>query len=270
MRLTFLGTGTSHGMPVVGCGCGACSSADPRDARYRASVLVEEEGPAGRSVLVVDAGPEFRLQALRSRIGRPGPRERLDALLLTHAHSDHVNGLDDLRPLTRNRVLPVYGDKDTLAETASRFAYAFRETQAGGGKPRIELLEPPEGGVDFGALRAVPVPVLHGRIPILGWRFGALAYLTDASSIPEASFGLLAGVEVLVVDGLRARPHETHFSFAEAIEAARRVGARRTWLTHICHESTHAEIEEYCAREGADVGARPAWDGLELEVQPEA
>jgi phosphoribosyl 1,2-cyclic phosphate phosphodiesterase len=266
MRLTFLGTGTSHGVPVIGCSCPTCASRDPRDARYRSSVLVESGGAAA----VVDAGPEFRLQALRARVGAPGGPARIDALLLTHAHSDHVNGLDDVRPLTRERVLPVYGNRATLDETAQRFAYVFRDTQEGGGKPRIELREAQPEGVEIGAaggeLLAVPVPVTHGSLGILGWRFGQLAYLTDASSIPEASFALLEGVRVLVVDGLRMKPHATHFSFGQAIEAARRIGARRTWITHICHESSHAQIEEYCGREGADVGAGPAWDGLSIEL----
>jgi phosphoribosyl 1,2-cyclic phosphate phosphodiesterase len=262
MRLTILGSGTSHGVPVIGCSCATCRSTDPRDARYRSSVLVEEGG----SAIIIDAGPEFRLQALRARVGAPGGPPRPEALLLTHAHSDHVNGLDDVRPFTRDRVLPVYGDRETLDETRSRFAYIFRDTQIGGGKPRIELREARAEGIEIGALRAIPVPVIHGDLTILGWRFDKLAYLTDASAIPESSFALLEGVEALVVDGLRTRPHATHFSFGQAIEAARRVGARRTWITHICHDSTHAQIEEYCRREGSDVDAHPAYDGLVVDI----
>jgi phosphoribosyl 1,2-cyclic phosphate phosphodiesterase len=255
MRIVFLGTGTSYGVPVIGCSCRTCSSPDPRDARYRASILVEEGG----SSVVVDAGPEFRLQALRAGV------RRLDALLLTHAHADHVNGLDDVRPLTGDAVLPVYGNAETLAETRERFLYIFKETQAGGGKPRIELREA-GASVEAGSLRFVPLPILHGSLPILGWRSGKFAYITDCSELPESTLPLLAGVEVLAINGLRRRPHATHFSIGQAIAAARRIGARRTWLVHMNHESTHAELEETCAREGGDVGARPAWDGLDLEV----
>jgi phosphoribosyl 1,2-cyclic phosphate phosphodiesterase len=255
MRVLFLGSGTSFGVPVIGCGCPVCASPDPRDKRYRASILIESGGAS----VVVDAGPEFRLQALRARI------TRLDALLLTHAHADHVNGLDDVRPLTRERVLPVYGNAPTLDETRERFAYIFRETQAGGGKPRIEL-RLAGGPVSAGGLELVPVPVLHGSLPILGWRTGSFAYITDCSELPSSSLPLLEGVETLVITGLRREPHATHFSLDQGMEAARRIGAKRTWLTHMNHESTHAELEEYCAARGADVGARPAWDGLEIEA----
>jgi phosphoribosyl 1,2-cyclic phosphate phosphodiesterase len=255
MRVVFLGSGTSFGVPVIGCSCPVCRSSDPRDRRYRASILIE----SGGSSVVVDAGPEFRLQALRAGISS------LDALLLTHAHADHVNGLDDVRPLTAKRVLPVYGNAETLAETRERFAYIFRETQFGGGKPRIDL-RMADGTVRAGGLSIVPVPIRHGVLPILGWRTGAFAYITDCSEIPETSLPLLAGVEVLVITGLRREPHATHFSIDQGIAAARHIGARRTWLTHMNHESTHAALEAYCAKAGADVGARPSWDGLEIEI----
>jgi phosphoribosyl 1,2-cyclic phosphate phosphodiesterase len=255
MRVRFLGTGTSFGVPAVGCGCAVCRSTDPRDFRFRASLLIE----SGGTVVVIDAGPEFRLQALRARISR------LDALLLTHAHADHANGLDDVRPLTREGELPVYGNRETLAELRERFAYVFRKTQEGGGKPRVDFREA-AGPLRAGSLEFVPVPVEHGELPILGWRTGSFAYLTDASRIPEPSFALLAGVRTLVVNGLRRKPHQTHFSIDQAIDAARRIGASETWLTHMNHETSHAGLEEYCAARGADVGARPAWDGLELEA----
>ena len=255
MRVVFLGSGTSFGVPVIGCGCAVCASGDPRDKRYRASVLIESGGAS----VVVDAGPEFRLQALRAGI------TRLDALLLTHAHTDHLGGLDDLRPLTSARILPVHGNAETLAETAERFAYVFRETQVSGGKPRIELRKA-EGPFDVGGMRVVPVPIRHGELPILGWRTGKFAYITDCSDLPESSIPLLSGVEVLVINGLRREPHATHFSLDQGMAAARRIGARATWLTHMNHESTHAELEDYCARNGEGLDVRPAWDGLELEI----
>jgi phosphoribosyl 1,2-cyclic phosphate phosphodiesterase len=260
MRVLLLGTGTSFGIPVIGCACPVCASPDPRDRRYRASILIEDRDAEGRaSTVVVDAGPEFRLQALRAGLSR------LDALLLTHAHADHVNGLDDVRPLTIESVLPVYGNAETLEETRERFAYIFRDTQLGGGKPRIELREA-HGPVRAGGLTVVPVPIRHGALPILGWRTGRFAYITDCSELPESSLPLLEGVEVLVINGLRRKPHTTHFSLDQGMDAARRIGARQTWLTHMNHESTQAELEEYCASRGADGGARPAWDGLELDI----
>jgi phosphoribosyl 1,2-cyclic phosphate phosphodiesterase len=260
MRVLFLGSGTSFGVPVIGCSCPVCASSDPRDKRYRASILIESRDAAGVvSTVVVDTGPEFRLQALRARI------TRLDAILLTHAHADHLNGLDDVRPLTIQSVLPVYGNASTLAETRERFGYIFRETQVGGGKPRIEL-KVAQGPLIAGGMSIVPIPVSHGKLPILGWRTGKFAYITDCSELPESSLSLLEGVEVLVINGLRRKPHATHFSLDQGMEAARRIGARQTWLTHMNHESTHAQLEEYCAERGADVGARPAWDALEFEV----
>jgi len=272
VRITFLGTGTSFGVPAIGCRCPVCSSPDPRDRRWRSSILVE----LGQTAIVVDAGPEFRLQCLRAGV------RSLDLLLLTHAHADHIAGLDDVRPLTHSRILPVYGNAEAIRETRARFAYAFAPLQAGGGLPRFELrLAPPEGielprgpggagesgaGESGAAPRILPIPLMHGILPILGWRIGDFAYLTDCSSIPNSSLRLLRGLRVLVIDGLRFRPHETHFSVDQALAAAAAVGAAETWLTHINHEASHAELEAYCAERGASVGARPAWDGLVLEL----
>ena len=175
MRIRFLGTGTSHGVPVLGCGCPVCSSADPRDTRYRSSVLVS--GDEGERILI-DAGPEFRLQALAARLSG------LDALLVTHAHADHVHGIDDVRPLTRGRPLPVYASGQDVAELRHRFSYAFSAGQAGGGKPRLELVDLDEPGGPDPAPRAVrvgsvavrPVPLMHGERRVLGYRLGGLAY----------------------------------------------------------------------------------------------
>lgn len=256
MRLIFLGTGTSHGIPVIGCACRVCRSPDPRDSRYRSSLFLSE----GDTSLLIDAGPELRLQALRAGF------DGLDALLLTHAHADHLHGLDDLRALTRGRPLPLYANRSTLDEVRERFAYVFRRSQIGGGKPRFDLREAPMEGFTLGGLRIVPIPLLHGELPVLGWRIGTFAYLSDCSCIPEESFPRLRGVEVVAIDGLRLRPHPTHFSVDQAIDAARKIGARETWIVHITHDHSHAELEAHCRERGADVGARPAWDGLELSL----
>lgn len=258
MNAVFLGTGTSHGVPVVGCSCPVCRSRDPRDSRYRASLLVRGDG--GERILV-DPGPEFRLQALRAGI------DRLDAVLVTHAHADHIHGLDDVRPLTREGVLPVWADRRAREELAVRFSYAFDPPQPGGGVPRILLREMPPDGIRVGGVEVRPVPILHGILPILGYRFGTFAYLTDCSEIPESSLALLEGVEILAIDGLRARPHPTHFSLSEAAEAARSLKVREAWIIHICHDHSHLELETLCAElSSPDCTVRPAWDGMELLV----
>lgn len=260
MTAVFLGTGTSHGVPVVGCPCPVCRSSDPRDSRYRASLLIR--GNAGERILV-DPGPEFRLQALRAGI------DRLDAVLVTHAHADHIHGLDDVRPLTRRAPLPVWADRAAAAELAVRFSYAFDPPQTGGGVPRILLREIPAPGIRVGSVEILPVPLMHGILPVFGFRFGAFAYLTDCSGIPEPSLPLLAGVEVLAIDGLRDRPHPTHFSISEAAEAARSLGVREAWIIHICHDHTHRDLEGLCADlSSPGFTIRPAWDGMELEIGP--
>lgn len=259
MTFTFLGTGTSHGIPVIGCTCPVCKSPDPRDRRWRTSLLVRE----GESVLVVDAGPEFRLQALRAGLGR------LDALLLTHAHADHIHGIDDIRPLTRGGVLPVYADRACIDELRQRFSYAFRQGgQIGGGRPRMETLEAPPR-LSVGSISVEPLPLLHGELPILGWKFGDFSWISDCSAIPESTLEIIKGAggqptRRLAIGGLRVRPHPTHFSIAQAIEAARAIGTRETWIIHLTHDHSHEELEVLCRSLGSDVGARPAWDGLVL------
>jgi phosphoribosyl 1,2-cyclic phosphate phosphodiesterase len=274
MKLFVLGSGTSHGIPVVGCGCPVCRSKDPKDKRTRTSLYIEGND---RERVVIDTGPEFRLQAIRAGI------TRLDAVLLTHAHADHVHGLDDVRPLSVERPLPVYGNRSTIEEVRERFAYVFRETQQGGGKPRIVLGEASRP-LAIGSLLFTPIPVKHGEIDILGWRIdgkdgtepaagsrGAV-YLTDTSAIPAKSRPLIGSPQVLIIGGLRMRPHATHFSFREALDAGVELGARRVFLTHICHDYTHREINRYCrdfaaARGLEDVSMEAAWDGMELDVK---
>ncbi|PKL08376.1 MAG: MBL fold metallo-hydrolase [Spirochaetae bacterium HGW-Spirochaetae-7] len=257
MRLRFLGTGTSHGVPVVGCSCAVCTSTDPRDSRYRCSAIVEGDGG---EVVLIDAGPEFRVQALRARLSR------LDAILVTHAHADHIHGLDDVRPLTRGKPLPVYASAPDIREIRARFAYAFMDSQAGGGKPRLELTEIAPDGVTIGSIKAIAVPLLHGTRRVFGYRIGGLAYLTDCSAIPESSMELLGDLDLLVIDALRLRSHPTHFSVDEAFRIALRLKPSALLLTHICHDLSHAQLEDHCARADLPFPTNPAWDGLEIDL----
>jgi phosphoribosyl 1,2-cyclic phosphate phosphodiesterase len=231
----------------------------------RSSLLIE--GVGGERV-VIDTGPEFRLQALRAKVSS------LDAVFLTHAHADHVHGLDDVRSLSRDREIPIYGNAKTMSELKERFAYAFQNTQRGGGKPRIKL-NVADQPVSIGGLTLTPVPVIHGALNILGWRISEAgkasfaAYLTDTSAIPESSLALIHGPALLIVGGLRERRHETHFSFEQALSAGASIGAKRVCLTHICHSHSHREIEDYCRhfRDAHGFGEtlmEPAWDQMEI------
>lgn len=253
MRATFLGTGTSTGVPVLGCPCAVCASSDPRDRRLRPSVLVEWAG----ATVLVDASVDFREQGIRVGL------RRLDAVLLTHAHADHVFGLDEMRQFNwrQGSAVPVFGSRETLAAVRRTFWYAFDEVQGGGGTPRLDLREV-EGPFGLLGRTVVPVPLLHGDLAILGYRIGRLAYLTDASRIPDASRALLAGLDVLVLNALRPRPHPTHFSLAEAIAEARAIGARRTLFTHMGHEMPHETTNAALPR-----GVELAWDGLVVEIE---
>jgi phosphoribosyl 1,2-cyclic phosphate phosphodiesterase len=207
--------------------------------------------------VLVDAGPDLRAQALRHDI------RRVDAIVFTHGHADHILGLDDVRRFNhlQQRTMPCYGDAHTIADVRQTFAYAFDpRTQKGGGLPRIAMFEI-AGAFCLGGLEIVPVPIFHGRRPILGLRAGAFAYLTDCSRIPEESFALLGDLDVLVIDALRDRPHPTHFTLAEAVEASRRIGARRTFFTHMCHDLPHEATSGRLPQ-----GMVLAYDGLVVNV----
>ncbi len=252
-RVRFLGTGTSHGVPMIGCRCAVCRSDDPRDRRLRPSILVTL---AGGARLLVDTSPDLRAQALAFGVSR------VDAILFTHAHADHVLGLDEVRRFNelQRAVIPCYGDRVTLTEVARTFAYVFRPHLQGGGVPEIRLF-PVGGPFGLGGADIVPVPLWHGRQQVLGWRIGPFAYLTDCSAIPGASWPLLDGVRVLVIDGLRYRPHPTHFTVDEALAVIGRVCPEQAYLTHICHDLGHAATS---ARLPA--GVHLAYDGLELTI----
>jgi phosphoribosyl 1,2-cyclic phosphate phosphodiesterase len=230
IRVTMLGSGTSTGVPVIGCTCAVCTSDNSRNKRWRPGLKLEMDG----QVVLVDTPTDLRAQALR--FGLP----RVDAVLFTHAHADHVFGLDDLRIFNfrQRSPIPCYGSAATLRALRQMFAYVFEEGQEGGGKPRLELVEV-NGNFALLDRIVVPVPVWHGGLEVYGYRFGNFAYVTDCNAIPDSSFELLAGVEVLILDALRYRPHSTHFSVAQAMDVAARIGASRTILTHLAHEIDH-------------------------------
>jgi phosphoribosyl 1,2-cyclic phosphate phosphodiesterase len=250
MRITFLGTGTSHGVPMIGCGCGTCTSADPRDRRTRPSILIDTDG--GASVLI-DTATDLRAQALACGV------TRVDAILFTHSHADHILGLDDVRRFNalKGGAIPAWADERSADDIRRTFFYIFDSaTPRGGGIPDIDL-RVVDGAIDLGGASFAPVPILHGARRILGWRVGRFAYLTDCSAIPDGSWPLLEGVDAVVVGALRHRPHPTHFTLAQAVDAATRIGAARAWFTHMAHDLPH---EATCARLPA--GMALAYDGL--------
>ena len=252
MKITFLGTGTSHGVPMIGCACATCRSSDPRDSRLRPSIFID----ATDTRILVDAGPDLRAQALAHGIAH------VDAILFTHGHADHILGIDDVRRFNaiQNGPMPCYGDEETLEDIRRMFGYVFdARAPKGGGLPRLELFRI-LGPFCVGRREVQPVPLWHGRRAILGFRLGAFAYLTDCSRIPDESWPLLSGLQVLVLDALREKPHPTHFSLSEAIAIAARIGAARTYFTHMCHDLQHAPT---CARLPETISL--AYDGLSVE-----
>jgi phosphoribosyl 1,2-cyclic phosphate phosphodiesterase len=258
MRLTFLGTGTSFGVPQIGCRCRVCTSGDPRDRRTRTGAVVETERGTR---LLIDTPPELRLQLVAAGM------DRVDAVLYTHDHADHVHGLDDLRAISvrRDTALPVYGAADTLERLAQRFPYIFDETVRplpGTSKPEGRLHVLHEGKtVTIGDAQVTPVVVPHGHLSVFAYRIGPLAYVTDAKRVPPAALSLLEGARVLVINALFRTEHPTHLSIPEAIATARLVGAERTFLTHLTHDNLHADLEAELPE-----GISPAFDGLTVRI----
>lgn len=263
IRVTVLGSGTSHGVPAIGCDCAVCRSTDPHDRRSRPSILIElaDAAPspfagAVRSILV-DTSTDLRTQALANNV------RRLDAILFTHTHADHVFGLDDVRRFNQMQktAIACYADDRTVASLRRMFAYVFEPPmQQGGGLPQLALFAL-AGAFSLGGVEIVPVTVLHGTLPVLGFRIGTFAYLTDCNRIPDESWPLLSGVRTLIIDALRHRPHSTHFSVNEAVDAAARIGANRAYFTHISHDLSHADTNAQLP-----AGVELAYDGLVLEI----
>lgn len=251
MKITILGSGTSTGVPMVGCHCPVCTSENPRDRRTRASILIETAG----KYILVDTSPDLRRQALRHRI------PHIDAVLLTHSHADHINGIDDLRGFhfIHRRLIPCYGSRETMDAVRRNFSYIFKGSEISGYAP---LLDPHtvSGTFHLFGRTFVPIDILHGDMPATGYRMNGAAYLTDCSSIPESSMDKLAGLDLLIIDALRYTPHENHFNIEGALRVVEKLKPRRAILTHLTHEVPYADGSRLPA------GVEFAYDGMTIEV----
>lgn len=254
VELTILGSGTSHGVPMIGCECAVCTSSDPRDRRTRASAFVRMGGVR----LLIDTSPELRLQCLAQGV------TEIDAVLFTHHHADHVSGIDDLRRFNwiMKKPVPLLGSERTLSNIRRMFLYAFEPAPGSPhSRPLLELREIGDAPFDVGGARIIPLPLLHGSLPVLGFRFGDVAYCTDCSEVPEDAMARMGGVRALVLDALRIDPHPAHLNVEQAIDVAKRVGAERTFFTHIAHQLGHAETNASLPH-----GIELAYDGLRITV----
>jgi phosphoribosyl 1,2-cyclic phosphate phosphodiesterase len=252
LRVVFLGTGTSTGVPVPGCDCPVCTSQDARNKRLRVAILLSWDGRC----VVVDTGPDFRQQMITQRV------RLIDGVLFTHYHADHLHGLDDIRTYCHRalRPIPLYGERPTLERIRRLFDYAFEDPAEGGGVPRVELHEVTGPFLLFGR-EVQPLRVWHGRTPVLAYRLGNFAYSTDCSDIPPETMEQLQGLDVLVLDALRPRPHSTHFSISEAVAVAEKLRPKRTYFVHMTHDVDHAAVNAQLPP-----GIALAYDGLEIRV----
>lgn len=252
-QITFLGTGTSNGIPVIGCQCAVCLSTDSRDKRSRTSAVVR----VGGRVILIDTATELRSQALATQL------DHVDVVLFTHAHADHTGGFDDLRRFNEmsQKHLPIYANPETAATLCLRFAYAFEDAfPFYGGKPDLYLNEV-SGPFEFEGIAITPIPVWHGKLSVLGYRIGDFAYVTDAKELPGQSLEALRGVDILVLNALRERPHPTHLSISEAVAIIENIGPRRAFLTHLSHEIGHVAASALLP-DGIEI----AYDGLTVET----
>lgn len=252
MQLTILGSGTSMGVPVIGCTCAVCTSSDPHNQRLRTSALLRQN----TTTILIDAGPDLRTQVLRARVSH------LDAVLLTHSHADHIGGIDDLRPFTMRTggALPIYGDSATLGRVRHMFDYAFDPAPSLSTRPQLET-HPLDGRFAVGAVNILPFRVMHGSHAITGYRCGPLAYITDASSLPPETMKLLTGLDVLVINALRFKPHPLHLSVDEALALVEILQPRRAYFVHITHDLDHAAVNAQLPPY-----AQLAYDGQVIEI----
>ncbi len=253
MKVTFLGTGTSQGVPVIGCECQVCRSLDFRDKRFRTSIHIEIDGVS----LVVDTGPDFRQQMLRAGI------KKLDGVLFTHEHKDHTAGLDDIRPFNfaQQKDMPIFGRRQVLDQIRQEFSYIFSHKKYPG-VPQVDCVEIDENPFHFNGITIIPIPVLHYKLPVLGFRIGDFSYITDANYISEESRKLLEGTEILVLNALQNEAHISHFTLEQAIVEAQKIGAKQTYFTHISHRLGLHDPVDSQLHDGMGL----AYDGLELTL----
>ena len=252
-KVTFLGTGTSHGVPMIACNCKVCTSNNPKNKRMRTSVLISQNGYN----ILIDATPELRLQCIKNNV------TRLDAVLITHPHADHIFGLDDLRRfnMVQRMDIPIYGTSETLDTIRNVFSYVFNnEPDPGGYKPRFSL-NTINSNLKIGNLSIESIEAIHGNGEVTGYRFEKFAYITDASEIPEKSLEKLQGLDVLVLGALRYVPHVKHFSIDQALHVVKQLKPRKTYFTHMCHDIEHEEDSRKLP-----AGVEFAFDGLEIEL----
>lgn len=251
MKITFLGTGTSTGVPEIGCRCAVCQSADKRDKRLRSSVLVEVDGKN----LLIDCGPDFRWQMLRLGV------TRLDAVMITHEHYDHVGGLDDLRPLSIDKSMNIYAEANVIEAIGNRMPYVFRKHWHPS-LPHFDMCEINTSPFEAAGIPVVPVRVIHGHLPILGYRIGNFAYLTDVKVLPDEELVKLVGLDVLVIEALKQTPHPSHETLEQALENIGLINPKQAFLTHMSHQmGLHAEVEDRLPER-----VRLAFDGLSVIV----
>jgi phosphoribosyl 1,2-cyclic phosphate phosphodiesterase len=253
MKVTFLGTGTSQGVPVIGCECDVCRSLDYRDKRLRSSIYLQVDGKS----VVIDSGPDFRQQMLRERI------QKLDAIVFTHAHKDHIAGLDDVRAFNflQNADMPVYGTSSVLRQLEVEFYYAFEKFKYPG-TPQLQLIEINEEEFSAQGVPIIPLPVLHFKLPVMGFRINDFSYITDANQIPESTYERLNGTKVMVLNALQREKHLSHFNLEEALAVADKIGAEQTYLIHVSHKlGRHKTIEKELPNSVA-----LAYDGLSIEI----
>jgi phosphoribosyl 1,2-cyclic phosphate phosphodiesterase len=253
LKVTFLGTGTSQGVPVIGCHCQVCLSLDFRDKRFRTSIHIQSDQVS----IVIDTGPDFRSQMLRAGI------QRLDAVVYTHEHKDHTAGLDDIRPFNflQKKDMPIFGRKQVLEQIQREFSYVFSGKKYPG-VPQVECIEIDENPFTIHGVNLIPIPVLHYKLPVLGFRIGDFTYITDCNFIPDESVKLIEGSEVLVLNALQKEPHISHFTLDEAVTMAQKLGAKQTYFTHISHRlGLHSAIDLELPK-----GIALAYDGLQLTL----